>query len=126
MRSTLAIFMGFVILFSSSYYTVNQISNTSEIIQAQLLQVEDLLQSEHWDEASLKINESYEHWLEIKDWWAFVLNHNTLNTIEICFIRLQQYSLNKKISLSLAELNTIVALLKDIPKAETVSLNNIL
>ena len=126
MRSTIAIVLGFTILFGFSLYFTKQINFSAEIIQIQLKQAEIFIQSNKWEEANITIDETYKSWTDTKRWWAIVLNHSTLNSIEISHIRLQQFAINKEFSLSLAELNTLIILLRDIPESEILRLNNVL
>lgn len=124
-RTTIAICLGFVILFGISIYLAQEINNSSEFIQSKLKQVEILIISDNWEEAIMKTNEAYEYWSEVKEWWALILNHNILNNIDISYARLQQFNINKEVTHSLAELKTLIVLLKDIAKSETLKLNNI-
>lgn len=126
MRSTIAIIMGFVILLGSSLYVANRINYTSENMQVQLDQAEISIRANNWEQALGQINETYQHWSKSKNWWAVVLNHSTLSNIEISYLRLQEFTANKEVSLSLAELKTLLFLLKEIPESETLRFNNIL
>lgn len=126
MRYTFAIITGFIILIGSSIYIGYSINHTSNHLQVQLNQAEVLIRSNNWNEALNNINKTYSYWSESKKWWAIVLNHSTLSNIEICYLRLQQFTMNKEVSLSLAELKTLLLLLKEIPESETLRLHNIL
>jgi len=124
--TTIIIILGFVILIGASALISGQIKKNSEIIQVQLEQAEVLIQNDDWDKASLKINEAYNSWSEAKKWWAIVLNHSSLNSIEISCQRLYQFTLARNATLSLAELNTLKILVKDIPDSESLRIDNIL
>ncbi len=126
MRSALSIILGFAILIGASSYISSEMKRTSHIIQDQLDQVEILIQSDRWEEASQQINQAYKSWSQAKKWFATVLNHSTLNSIEICYQRLYQFSQFKETSLSLAELKTLAILIKDIPESDNLNLINIL
>ncbi|RNC28743.1 MAG: hypothetical protein AWM53_01184 [Candidatus Dichloromethanomonas elyunquensis] len=125
MRATIAIILGFLILISISAYLGIQIQHTAQTIQAELNQAEVLIHSNRWNEASALIDETLDDWSQAKLWWAIILNHNTLDTIEISYARLRQYTLNQETSHSLAELNTLMVLLENIPESESLRLNNI-
>ncbi|HHV65813.1 MAG TPA: DUF4363 family protein [Peptococcaceae bacterium] len=126
MRSTIAILVGFAILVGSSIFINYKIDDTSEDIRAQLIQAEFDLRANNWDTALEKINQTYEQWSKAKNWWAMLLNHSTINSIDISYLRLQQFVGNQDLTLSLAELKVLLLLLEDVPKSETVRLKNIL
>ncbi|MGI6449593.1 MAG: DUF4363 family protein [Desulfitobacteriia bacterium] len=126
MRSTIAIIVGFVLLIFCSLYVTNKINTTSENILAELSEAEVQLRANDWEVALLKINETYEQWSVAKNWWAMILNHSTINNIEISYLRLQQYAGHKDQALAMAELKTLLLLLKDVPESEALRLNNIL
>jgi hypothetical protein len=125
MRTIIAISVGFAILFGISLYITKEINYSSETVQSKLEQVEMLINSDNWDEAVIKTNEAYEYWSKAKEWWAIALNHNTLNSIDVAYTRLQQFNNTRETPHSLAELNTLIILFKDIAKSETLKLNNI-
>lgn len=125
MRSTIAIFLGFIILISGSIYVTQSIKDSSENMILQLTQAEFSITNNRWEEADTIINDTYQTWSETKDWWAIVLNHSTLNNIEINFQRLQQFEINHELSLTLAELKTLIILIKDVPASNDLRLNNV-
>ncbi|NLI90874.1 MAG: DUF4363 family protein [Peptococcaceae bacterium] len=126
MRSTIAIILGFFILISISVWIGVQVKHTAETIQVELNQAETLIHSNEWSEASALIDKTFNNWTSARHWWAIILNHSTLDSIEISYARLQQFTQNKETSLSLAELNTLKVLLENIPESESLRLNNIL
>lgn len=126
MRSTILIIAGFLILFSISIFITGQINQTADVIMGELDKAEVLIAAEQWAEAEAIINSTYEKWFVARNWLAIVLNHSTLNSIEISYKRLQQFCLTKEKALSLAELNTLKIMLEDIPESEALRLNNIL
>lgn len=126
MRSTIGIVLAFMILISGSLYISGRIENTSTSIQMELKEAKDLINQENWDQASMEINKTYETWGKIKKYWALVLNHSTLNTIEISYARIQQFTINKEKAHCLAELETLRILLNDIPESQNVKLHNII
>jgi len=126
MRSTLTIILGFLILIGSTLWVADRIDSTSSAVLDNLDQIELLVASDQWDEASLKIQQTYDHWTKLHDWWSIFLNHGILNNIEISYKRLSQYVKYKEKSHSMAELNTLIFLLQEVPKSETLKLNNIL
>jgi len=126
MRSTIAILLGFIVLFGTSFWVSSRINHTAEIIQVQLQQAELHLQSNQWEAAASAYNQAYVNWSKVRKWWAVFLNHNTLDNMEICYQRLQQFILTQEKALALAELNTLQILLENIPESEALRLNNIL
>jgi len=102
------------------------INYTSENMLIELNQVEELIKSKDFEEAQIKIDNTYKYWLRIKNWYAIILNHNTLKSIEISYLKVQQYTNYQDTSLALAELKTLQLLLKDIPESESFRIYNIL
>lgn len=126
MRSAIGILLGFAILIGGSTYVTNKIELTAQSINSQLEQAEELINSNNWDEAIEIINQAYEKWLPVKPYWALVLNHSTLSSIEISCLRLQQYALYKESAHTLAEIETLKILLNDIPESQSIRIYNIL
>ena len=126
MRSVCFILLGFLILIGSSLFINYMINHTSENMLTELRQVEELIKSEDFTTAQAKIDYTYNYWLKIKNWYAIILNHNTLKSIEISYLRLQQYTNYKDSSMALAELKTLQLLLTDIPESESFKIYNIL
>lgn len=126
MRSAIGILLGFAILIGGSMYVTNKIELTAQNINSQLEQAEELINSNDWDEAIGIINQAYEKWQPVKPYWALVLNHNTLSSIEISCLRLQQYALYKEYAHTLAEIETLKILLNDIPESQSIRIYNIL
>lgn len=125
MRPVIVLIMGFIILIGGSLYLTSRINTTAEGIQIHLIEAESDIYNDKWDNAIIEINKSYEEWSKTKNKWAMVLNHSTLSTIEVSFLRLQQFTINKESALSLAELKTLLLLIKDVPESENLRLNNI-
>ncbi|NLL51103.1 MAG: DUF4363 family protein [Peptococcaceae bacterium] len=125
MRATLVIVLGFIILFGSAILVSHKVNVTAGIIEESLEQVSTLIETDEWDKASQIINNNYESWQEAKRWWALVVNHNVLNNVEISYQRLNRLVYYQEKSFSLAELDTLITLLKDIPETESLRIINI-
>lgn len=125
MRPYLIIIMGFVILIGGSLFIAFRINTAAEMINSELNQAESLIVSDNWEEASITINNTYDQWTKLRKWWAVVVNHNTLNSIEVCYLRLEQFARAGDKPLSLAELNALMFLLHEIPESETLKLINV-
>jgi len=125
-RASLIILCGFLILFSTSCFLGSEVKEISQKLQAELINIEDLIKSDQWEEAAEKINASYASWDKAKEWLAILLNHNTLSTIGACYQKLYQFTQHREKSYSLAELNVLILLLKDIQDFDKLKLNNIL
>jgi hypothetical protein len=126
MRATIAIVLGFLILIAISGYSVFQIEKTSQNLQLQLEAAENSITAGQWDEASAQIKTSFDNWTQARNWWAIILNHSTLEGIEVSYTRLEQYTLHREITFSLTELKTLKILLENIPESESLKLHNIL
>ncbi len=126
LRPTIAIILGFVILFGISITAYYHINKASEVLQAQLRETEKLVHTEQWEQAIQRVEDLQIKWSAYKNWWAIFLNHASLSNIEISLSRLQQFILTENRALALAELHTLLVLLKDIPQSEMVKIYNIL
>ena len=125
LRPMIIIILGFTILFGISITTSYKLNSSSEVLQVELIATEELIHSEQWDQALHRIEDMQTKWSEYHNWWAIFLNHSTLNNIEISLSRLQQFTLTKDQALSLAELHTLLVLLKDISESELLKVYNI-
>lgn len=125
LRPVIIIVLGFAILFGISITTSYQITNSSEVLKVELMATEELIHSEQWEQAQLRIEELQTRWSEYHNWWAIFLNHSTLSSIEISLSRLQQFTLTKNEALSLAELHTLLVLLNDASESELLKIYNI-
>lgn len=106
-------------------YITNKIESSADSIQVQLEQAKELISTEKWGQALEIIDQAYQKWLSVKPWWAVVLNHSTLNSIEISYLRLQQYTLYEESAHSLAEIETLNILLHDVPESQSIRVHNI-
>ncbi len=125
MRPAIIIILGFAILFGISITTSYQLNSSSEVLQVELMATEELIHSEQWEQALVRIEDMQTRWSGYHNWWAIFLNHSTLSDIGISLTRLQQFTLTKDEALSLAELHTLLVILKDISESELLKVYNI-
>ncbi|NLO98195.1 MAG: DUF4363 family protein [Peptococcaceae bacterium] len=125
MRATVIIVLGFIILFGCSTAVSYKVNTTAVIIDEGLKQAVPFIETDQWDKASQIINNNYQNWLKAKQFWALFINHNTLNNVEISFQKLNQLILHREKSFSLAELEALRILIRDIPETERLKLINI-
>ncbi|KUO58862.1 MAG: hypothetical protein APF84_14105 [Gracilibacter sp. BRH_c7a] len=125
MRPVIVIILGFSILIAVSITTSHYINNASEVLQVELMATEELILSEQWEQALLRIEEMQKKWPEYHDWWAVFLNHSILNTIEISLSKLQQFTIAEDQALSLAELHSLLSHFRGISDSALVKLYNI-
>ncbi|NLM20459.1 MAG: DUF4363 family protein [Peptococcaceae bacterium] len=125
MRATVIIVLGFIILFGSAILVSYKVNETASMIEENLEQAGTFIETDEWEKASQIINNNYESWQKTKQWWALVVNHNVLNNVEISYQRLNRLVYYQEKSFSLAELDTLITLLKDIPETESLKIINI-
>lgn len=125
LRPAIIIILGFAILFGISITTSYQLNSSSEVLQVELMATEELIHSEQWEQALVRIEDMQTRWSGYHNWWAIFLNHSTLSDIGISLTRLQQFTLTKDEALSLAELHTLLVILKDISESELLKVYNI-
>lgn len=126
MRIIISIILGFVILVAVSLFAIYHINQSVDVIQADLDQTEKLILASNWNEALEKLKTTQEYWYQTKNWWSVLLDHNALNSIEISIKRLEKFIETKQTPLSLAELETLKILIKEIPDSEVPKIYNIL
>ncbi len=126
MRWLLFTIMGFALILGFSYYATYQITQSAQIVQNQLLEAEKQIAAGQWDKATEQVETVYHSWSNMKRWWGMLVNHNTIQAIDIAIKRFEQYALTREKSHSLAELHTLIILLNDVTDSETLKAINIL
>ena len=126
MRPIMVTILGFIILLTISLVAYYHINQTSIILQVELAAAEQKVLAEDWEQTQLIITDIQQKWSRYKTWWAIFLNHATLSNVDIALVRLQQFALAQNSALSLAELHTLLVILKDIPQSELLRVYNIL
>ncbi|UWG98783.1 DUF4363 family protein [Dehalobacter sp. DCM] len=126
MRSVITIILGFIIIISSTVLITHRIDTTARVIEDQLKQTETLMEDNQWEESLVSLEQSYSSWTQLHDWWKIFLNHSILNNIEISYKKLEEYIQYHEKGDAMAELNTLMFLLHQVPESETLRFTNIL
>lgn len=126
MKAAMPIILGFIILIAVSLISFQGINKDYQKINSELSKTEDFIIAGDWAKAGFHLKQSQSDWSKARKWWAIFINHSTINNIEICYKKLERYIDSQKTALSLAELEALKVLIKDVPGSEELSIVNIL
>lgn len=125
MRTLPIIFTIVVLLLGGSYASYRYIQASSQSLEDQLELVEQSVTSWKWDGAQGELATAQQRWDNTKTWWSVLLDHRTIDTIDISMRRLEKYIATQDISLSLGEVEVLIILFAQIHDSEGFNFSNI-
>lgn len=93
---------------------------------SEINRVELYVNSNEWDKAYAEITDVNNHWEQIDDTWAFLINHREIDEISVAIINAKEYVRGKDKTQTLSSISSFKHYIGHIPEMETLSLENIL
>ena len=94
--------------------------------RAQLDQADALVQEERWEEAQVKLTESYEDWSSSQTYLHIVSQHDAVDDAEAMYRRAMAFADTRELSEFRAELSDLRDQLRLLAEMERLNLNNVL
>ena len=119
---TLILFLGVIIICSTSVMYLNNISNT---IYKENASIKKYIQDGNWDKASSKSKEMSNYWKIYSDTCSMFVNHTLIDDLSLEDAKLNAYIKTKDEEEALASSNSIEFLLGRIRKLEKINIQNL-
>jgi hypothetical protein len=100
--------------------------DTSEELGKSLEAIESMIDNSDWEGSEKDFERLREDWNSVKGRWAALTHHDEIDNIDATFAKLGEYIKSKDSSSALAELSSLIQLIRHVPRKETLTLENIL
>jgi hypothetical protein len=115
-----------IIIIIGSLMSIQYISNQSETLQKQLIELEKHIDTEDWSQADTLYKSFKQKWVNIDHKWSMLIDHYEIDYINMDLGELEAYIKTKDKTNALAKISSLQLLVKHIPEKEYPSLKNIL
>lgn len=126
MRIVAAVTLLFSMMVLTGIWTSYTLGNTSTELVALLEELKEDLSAKQWDRAQEKVISLEKTWKTKTDWWPIILDHQSVDQVDIAMARLKEFVAVQDESLTRGQLSELKLLLKRIYDREKVNLENIL
>lgn len=126
MRTLITIVIIVILLLGGSLTSYQYIQASTQALGVPLETVERSISTQKWEIAQQEFNTAQLRWDKDKTWWTIVLDHQEIDTIDLCIMRLGKYIEAQDVSLSLGEVAALKLLVDHISDTEKLNLQNIL
>lgn len=125
MKSILIILVTLSLILGAGYFTISEVSGTSDMLMSHCLHIKTGVERDCWEEALLQLKEFNGLWENVKLKWTILINHKEIDTIDMTLARIGEYLKTGEKGLALGEISVLELLIKHIPATEKVTLKNI-
>ncbi len=126
MKSFVYVLIWTIIFVSFGFYVNNGVDEFTSIYKNQIIVIEQHIENNQWSDAKIEINSLSNSWLEKKDIWYHLLNHESFDEISLRINVLSKCISIKDKSKSLENIEIIKITLENILENETSDLQHIL
>jgi len=125
LRTILTVLTIVFILCGGSIISYQHIMTSTGSMGALLESVEDSITVQKWELGQQELNAAHKNWEDDSIWWSILLDHQSIDNIDIHLKRLEKFISIQDLSQSLGELATLSLLFEQISGAERFTLENI-
>lgn len=125
MRSILIIIITLALILGAGYYTISEVSQSSDLLLSRSDLIRTDIENENWDIAWDNLKKFKTIWNDVKSVWTVLVNHTEIDNIDMALAKIEQYIKTKEKGLALGEISSLRLLLKHVPAKERVTLENI-
>ena len=117
--------IGLILFISLGIYTQNQLVKTSLHFTKEIEKIDALIEQQQWKAALRKLIVFQNQWKKTKPFWAMLIIHREIDSIDEALIRTKKAVQSKKTSETQMELSSLKHYIQHIPERERFSLVNI-
>ena len=117
--------IGLILFIGLGIYTQNQLVKTSLHFTKEIKKIDALIEQQQWKPASKKLFVFQNHWKKTKPFWAMLIIHREMDSIDEALIRTKKAVQSKNASEAQMELGSLKHYIQHIPERERFSLVNI-
>ena len=125
MKSVLTIVITLCIILGAGYYTITEVTKTSDTLISKSGVIKTDIENENWDSALIGLVEFKSFWNDVKSVWTILINHTEIDSIDMALARIEQYILTREKGLALGEMSLLELMVKHIPQKEKLTLENV-
>jgi hypothetical protein len=125
MKSMMIIIITLGLILGAGYYTISEVSGTSEALLRHCSRIKADILSDDWEKARDGLKGFDDFWGSAKPVWTILIDHKEIDNIDMALARIEQYIETREKGLALGELSSLELLIRHIPDKEKVSLENI-
>lgn len=126
MRSISIIVIVLVLIFVSGYVMSIYISNSSKMVDEQLVKLDSEVRKNNWSSALDALQNLENKWTSIKSGWAMLVDHQEIDNIDLSVSKMKEFVKEKDTVDALAEISSLRLLFEHIPQKESLTFTNIL
>jgi hypothetical protein len=126
MKSMLLAIFFLIAIISGSLFSINYISDQSDVLHKQLVQLESQIDSENWDKADSLYKDFKHDWVKVDHIWSMLIDHYEIDYINIALGELEANIKTKHKEDALAKVSSLQWLVEHIPEKELPNIKNIL
>ena len=116
---------GLVLFIGLAICVQNQIQNTSDLFGHEIAKIATIVEHRQWNPALKKLTLFQQKWGRIKPFWAMLIIHREMDSIDEALIRATKAVQTKSYSEAQMELGSLGHYIQHIPERERFSLVNI-
>jgi hypothetical protein len=125
MKSILIIIITLGLILWAGYYTISEVSGTSEVLLNHCSRIKADVLSDDWEKARDGLKGFGDFWDNAKPVWTILIDHKEIDNIDMALAKIEQYIETREKGLALGELSSLELLIRHIPDKEKVSLENV-
>jgi len=125
MRPLICICVVTIAIISIGFTIINMLDNDSENLSNLITKIENEIKNDNWEEARIIEKQLNDQWKKYEKKWPVVIDHAEVDNISLHLSELAVYLANRDRILASAELSVIKLLVNNIPRKETVIIQNI-
>lgn len=125
MRTVMTILIIVALLLGGSFISYRFIQTTTVMIGDKLATVEQSVSNRNWELAKNELVTAQHSWEKSNRWWSILIDHNSIDAIDLSMKRLEKYIETENFSHSIGEVSTLKLQFKSIYESEKLSLKNI-
>ncbi len=117
--------VGLILFISLGIYTQTRLTKTAQHFTREIKYIDALIEQQQWKRAAKKLILFQNQWKKIKPFWAMLIIHREMDSIDEALIRTEKAVQSKKSSEAQMELGSLKHYIQHIPERERFSLVNI-
>ncbi len=117
--------IGLILFIGLGIYTQNQLVKTSLHFTKEIKKIDVLIEQQQWKPASKKLFVFQNQWKKTKPFWAMLIIHREMDSIDEALVRTKKAVQSKNASEAQMELGSLKHYIQHIPERERFSLVNI-
>lgn len=126
LKAISTIFLISSIIIFTGVYSQNHLTKTSDKLIQQINEVQNKIEDDDWENATLLVKRLNEDWQQTSKTWSVVLDHFELDAVNMYLARTTKFIESKNSFFSTVELASLRKHIAHMPEKDSVIIKNIL